>query len=598
MIEKTQVQKFQNCKKYTPSSVKVQALRNDIYTYIPLTQFLIKKYDITDVEDLKFCVSNFVNSIFTTCTHNSYIDSSLYELQAIESILKEPMFISQEYSNAKNMPNTHTVYTANLSRSKKLALVNAIDEVLTIENFAEQKGITATTNPREVSINVTGQTTEKEAKRFISLVVDIIKQKSMHSKIKLMLEREKEECQKFIKENQIQTLTSFFDFMNSFDLLDRYLSSYLVNSKKFGFRDLKYELSTNECTKDSIGLKELFSEDFLQTLPLKDLCYLTAFWCNRFAKETSSMSAVFSTIDSLDLWQDIIDGHTNFLLSDKELITALQKHKYLSNILGESFSMYQKSVTSREIKEGNNFNGSLSKDYTNYYSKLHNSINKDYFNYFSRHLDGTHNFLDDIVFAVPFVNLEMYSYFKKDTTLNPLIKGLLDNPNLKNWGIIRKELTGREFIDSINENKSKILVAFDIEGFNMPFRLHLLKSDLMDLCQASNGNFLMPEYQGFTDFIVDNEVIPSNIIMPIPKRHRAVISEHAKSNDANKNLWEHFQFLMKGKFPPHLTQTICNNKKQPVTSRSPIIYTDLKTGKRYVKNNNNFLEVSCDENIR
>lgn len=598
MVEKSQVQKFQNCKKYVPSPIKLQSLRNDMSTYIPLAQFFIERYNITDAEDLKSCVAHFVNSIFSSCSDNSYIDSSLYELQAIESILKDPIFIAQEYPRAKDIPNTHTVYTANLSRSKKLALVNAIDEVLTIENFAERNGITASTNPKEVSVNVTNQTTEKEAKKFISLVIDVIKQKSMHSKIVLMLEREKEECQKFIRENQIQSLTSFFDFMNSFGLLERHLSHYLINSRKFGFGDLKYELSTDEYSKDSIGLKELFSEEFLQTLPLNDLCYLTAFWCNRFAKETANMSAVFSAIDSLGLWQDILDGHTNFSLSDEELVTALQKHKYLSNILSESFSIYQKNVSSREIKEGNSFNGSLSKDYTNYYSKLHNYISEDYFDYFSSHLHGKHNFFDDVIFALPFVNLEMYSYFKKDTTLNPLIKGLLDNPNLKNWGIIRKELVDGKYIDSISENRPKILVAFDIEGFNMPFRLHLLKSDLMDLCKTSNGNFLIPEYQGFKDFIVNNEVIPSNIIMPIPKRHRAIISEHAKSDGPNKDLWEHLQFLMKGKFPPHLTQTVCKTKKQTVTSRKPIIYTDLKTGKRYVKSNNNFLEVNGNENIR
>lgn len=627
MIDRSHIQKFQSCKGYSPSPISVQVLRNNISTYIPLAEYLIEKYCITDIDDLKFCIQDFVNSIFNSCSSSTYIDSKLYELQAIGAILKNPSIIAEEYEKAKDMPNTHTVYTANSARSKRLVLVNAIDEISIIEDFAKKHGITKNTNPKSIfvstniaptleelaefakkrgisgnpnqqviHISISENTTGKEMLDFISLAIDILKQNNMYSKILLMLEKEKEQCENSIKDNQIASLQSFYDFMNAFNLLDFYLSSYKATSRKFGFTELTYSLSTGESSRDLLGLKELFSEDFLRTLPIKDLCYLHAFWCNRFAKETANMSTAFSAIDSLGLWKSIFAGQTEFYLSDEELIASLQKHKYISGLLGDTFSMCQNTVIAREIKEGNSFNGIIERDYTSFYRQLHNSIHQDYSNYFSRYLHGSNDFFEDVTFLAPFVKLQMHSYFKKDTTLAPLIKGLLDNPNLKNWGIIRQELVNGKLVDSIDLNNPKVLLSFDIEGFNMPFRLHVIKNDLIDLCRLANGTSLIPEYQGAGDFIVNNELITSNIIMPIPKRHRATIKQHSKAEIPNKNLWEHFHFLMNGKVPTQLTQTIVS-KKQTIAVRKPIIYTDLKTGKRYTKNNNNFLEVD-DENAR
>ena len=47
-------------------------------------------------------------------------------------------YITQEYPRLKDRPNTHTVYTSNLDRSRKLALINAIDEVSIVETTAER----------------------------------------------------------------------------------------------------------------------------------------------------------------------------------------------------------------------------------------------------------------------------------------------------------------------------------------------------------------------------------------------------------------------------------------------------------------------------
>lgn len=189
----------------------------------------------------------------------------------------------------------------------------------------------------------------------------------------------------------------------------------------------------------------------------------------------------------------------------------------------------------------------------------------------------------------------MITYRKKQFTIEPLIKTILDDSHCKNWGIIRNEYSNNNGTqsDTISANRSMVLVAFDIEGFNMPFRFHIPKDALTDIVFSSTNDYLVPEYQGDEDFTVGNEVIPSNIIMPISKRNKSIIMEHAKIEDNRQNFWEHLYFLANGTFPKHLTHKM-KVKNQIKDVRLPIVYTNLKDGKRYSKNNNQFIEVDED----
>src|SRR5699024_9180121 len=148
----------------------------------------------------------------------------------------------------------------------------------------------------------------------------------------------------------------------------------------------------------------------------------------------------------------------------------------------------------------------------------------------STYLNGENNFLEDIAFSTVFINLIRYAYRQKDTILEPLLKNMLNSSHSKNWGLIRNELINGNYIDSIATNSPMVLLAFDIEGFNMPFRFHISRDALTDITRLNNPEYVIPEYQGAEDFVIGNDVVPSNIIMPIPKSHRKIIMEHANGD--------------------------------------------------------------------
>ena len=154
------------------------------------------------------------------------------------------------------------------------------------------------------------------------------------------------------------------------------------------------------------------------------------------------------------------------------------------------------------------------------------------------------------------------------------------------------------FVDSVAQGP-KVLLGFDVEGFNKTFSFSMKKDDLMDILKCQGNGYTFPEYQGSQDFIVNNRLLKSSIIMPIPKRHRPIIREGTK-NGPNKDLWGTFIFfLTNGKFPPHLMQETPKyfKRRKPILSRQPVIYTDLRTGKRYTKKQNNYVEVG-EDNVR
>lgn len=594
MLDKTIVQRFNSAKNFIPPAYSISNLREGLNFYIPIIQAFIKKYEITDTAELKDTLEIFVDEIFDTCSKYSYVDSSIYELQAINSILRDIGFITQNYPLLKDKPNTHTVYTSNLERSKKLALINAIDEVSIIEATAEKIGFTPGMNPKDIDIE---GVSPEDAKLFLSLASKILSKKTINDKIIEMLKNQKKGCEDRIKESQISFLEALHRYFRGFGLLESYLAKYQNECISSRTSSLKYDFSTLQFDKDSVGLDDAFCEDYLKSLNAEELCFLSAFWCNRFAKEATRMDKAFSAINSLDLWQDIIDGKTQFSPSESSLVSALQKYTFLSDLLGESFLLHQKYVFTKEVEQGSNFSDSLSRDYTSFYRQVNKQIGEAYASYFSKELHSDNNFLMDSIFSAPFTNLRTFAYYKKDTTLVPIVKGLLANPHLKNWGIIRNEfLDNGVFVDSVAQGP-KVLLGFDVEGFNRPFRFHMKKDDLMDILKCQGNGYTFPEYQGSQDFIVNNRLLKSSIIMPIPKRHRPIIREGTK-NGPNKDLWEHLYFLTNGKFPPHLMQeTPSTSNGKPILSRQPVIYTDLRTGKRYTKKQNNYVEVG-EDNVR
>ena len=129
----------------------------------------------------------------------------------------------------------------------------------------------------------------------------------------------------------------------------------------------------------------------------------------------------------------------------------------------------------------------------------------------------------------------------------------------------------------------------------MPIRLHINKSNLIDMLNLSFGNSIIQEYEGAEDFVVANELISTSLLMPIPKTHKKAINEIYKQSKGKKNerFISHIRFLKEpgmGKFPKHLMQAK-NTPKGIKYIMKPKKYVDLQNGEEYrLDENNNFIQ--------
>ncbi len=549
--------------KYKPDAYAISNVKRTVSTTCKtLCDFLKRAYSINNGEELKQKVIEFMHIATEEFVSRGQSDSLLYQLQAINSIIKNPNLINQLSKSIEeniDKPSQNQLYTSNLLRSQQLVLTEAFKFFYELDKYMEDK-------PKAIQ-NYYSNVVNKKGKT--DMIVSILKQM-------------KSELEHTIKEGLTADMNFLYHFFDMLGLLKEYMSSYNKCSQKFGFQDLDYKLSSDN--PDEISLEAVFSKDFLKTLSVQDLAFFYVFWTNRLAKICNSLGSAFLCIDSLNLWDDFSNGYTDYDISDDELIAVLKKNNYLRQLFCNSYNTMSESTTvAKSVEER------ADKDYTNYYTKLYHFIDKDYRSFFFDSLVNN-DFYKDVCFSKFFTNLEMLAYSRKFSTLEPLIKSFLDNPSIcKNWGLVRYNYIDKKYVDSLASTNPMLLLSFDIEGFNMPLRFHISKDSLIDLCKQYNSNCIIPEYQGSEDFFVDGDYIPTQILMPILKNHRPIIRDHISSGE-NTNFWEHLQFLMNGKFPPHLTKKV-NTKNKVVQERNPRTYVSLITGEEFVEDKNGFRRI-------
>ena len=350
MDKQKQIKKFYDCTKYTPSEKDLNRLTDYIIGTLPLLKALIKKYNITDANTLANQTTDFATKLLDDISQTGYIDSKIYELHAINSILKDPKIISQKYDDIKDKPNIPLCYNADLSRSQKLALINVNEGVTVLEDFIKKYGITKKSHINQFNIP---EENGQAIKDVIKAAIEMSQKSTRNDKLVYMLQQEKKGIEQFIKEQLISSLHTLYKFFSVFGYLSSNIEEYNSTSLKYGFSDLKYELTTGSYSPDSIGLNELFSEEFLQTQSIEQLCFLTAFWNNRFSKKVSAFHSAFVAIDSLNLWKDILNEKSQLYLDNDELIAAIKKSRYLNSLVTDCFIDSQAKRIEKEMKERN-----------------------------------------------------------------------------------------------------------------------------------------------------------------------------------------------------------------------------------------------------
>lgn len=557
-------------------------IKRNIEIEIKYIQQIIKENPEITEEELRIKVISQMFEEQRQFVESAHISGKYYQIEAISKLLKDRNYLkelynkfkdNEEYMQVEDKYFKAIVYSSNHKKSCEKALEEAL------RLFWKFKGkyieVEREFQKESKSNNKKRKTNKIRPVTKIVNAISVCGDKPTIEAISDILSGVKEISEEETKENHIKAMEFICDKFKRYNLLERYKKENDRNLGTYELGEYTYEVSTKKFTKDEIGIEELFSREFLETLDLEELSALSTFWQNRYSKECKYMGEALFAIDTLDLWQKIIQGK-KIEINDKQVNLIYSKKKCLeevSTMLLKSIGENNK-ITNQEDRERGYCIATGEKEMD---SVLKQEA-KNYKRIFDSRLGNIPNDLaSDLGLYKSILNYTDNIYYIRNSNLCSMIRNLIDSKKSSNWGIIETEN------DSVESDKY-ILIGIDFEGFNMPIRLHIKRELLRDVLKTYNGETKIPVYEGADDFVKWNELLPTNILMPLQRRQKQVINrknQEVNEQSNNRPLVNHLRFLKdSSKYPEHLKVYDFKLKKRV---RPPRRYKDIETDEYFEK---------------
>ena len=605
---------IKNAKKNMYAQEKREDL-DGICSYINIVNEFCKIARKTDPnisgEQLHYAILTYMQKISEEYCKKASMRGMLFELEAVNRLLQDKDRIKKVYEKSKNIQyDPNFIYTANMDRCDTGVMVLTIKQVEENMSFVkqfDQKTLEIIKRycmaDKGGKAKLRSQYSDTIDLKAIEQFKDIIFTDNYMKKLENQLKIEKEDWEKAVKEQQTEVIAFIGEFLQDFGIVSRTTATHNRKMQDITKADLSYENSTGEYDEEKMGVKELFSKEFLEKQDFETIMAISSFWQNRFAKECDSINKALFVISNCNLWDDLAKGNRPNINSE-DLVGVYKKERTVKKIVAQLFAYFQSKIDRNNLSEEEIKQGYAQIDPEEPISQYCEQEGKNYREIFDVLLPDAENDLRDDIneYRVLMNNVESI-YKVKDSMLMHMLLDLFNSKRTRNWGIIQE-----------NEDvKDMILVGIDYEGLNMPLRLHLDRKNLIDTLRLRNGSTLIPLYEGSSDFTrrikntktdkngntqedYQNEIIKTSILMPIKKRHKKSIKTRIKelrekrSNIEELNFLEHLQFLAdKDKYPEHLKI----NGRRP-----PRKYINLETYDIFIKDGENFVLQNTGRDVK
>ena len=571
------VNRFKYDKKYD-----VVQLKNTITSINNIAEFIRKNYPDKSAEKIK-------QELFAEIIELNYDYAQVanprgqcFQLIAARLVLSDKDFIKQECDRLKEQPisNEDVIYDTNLEENKRRVIKEVVDLIKGFDSnenykehmeklkndlkyrkmYSEKSGISLKKIEEEIYFN-TGSIAEKTEKRIASILPKM---------------------EEDLKKIYIQNLQFLGDFFEEFDLLEKYTKRHGFKMAEIGLNELDFEYSTGKKDINEIGTKELFTREVLEKLDVDTLMMLSMFYQNRFVKEISTLGEAIFIIDTLDLWEET-KKDKRIEIADEKLTIVKNKANCIDSIITEVFNSGLEKInfTDEDLLEGHK-----TVDFSNEFLKVLKQESRNYFEIFENKLpDSENNLQKDIHSYRQILSVRENIYTLRAGAFSTVIYSLMKSKNTNNFGIIKEEIIDGKRRNTMGGNY--VLIGVDFEGLNMPIRFHVNKKDLIETLKAFQGNAIIPEYEGADDFTRGNNLITTNILMPMPKRHKQFINKKYNETKGKNKLISHLRFLKdiaSEKFPNHLRKEV-KDKSGKFKLKRVKKYINLESGEEFVLEN-------------
>lgn len=250
---------------------------------------------------------------------------------------------------------------------------------------------------------------------------------------------------------------------------------------------------------EDIGVIDALSEENLEKLSIEDLILMTAFWESKYLEERLRLSRAVSTIQTLGLWDVVLNGEISDIqqVEESKVRGALKKDLAISYLSGDNLTITDKMRT--QYDKFLNEEGLQSKQ------KLENEIEET---------------LPELL------NLKMAT--RDVVTLEYLVLYLLQIQELKpdEWGVLKEENE-----TDIKEDDS-ITVVIENRNFRGPLVMAISKEALQGLLKTDGTDY--PMYSKKIDKTYSD--IMAKLYLPANKFFNKFLKEKYKENPESEFL--------------------------------------------------------------
>lgn len=424
---------------------------------------------------------------------------------------------------------------------------NTLDEISVEDGFEFEKKLM-----KENPINI-----EKKS--------DIKKDSTIHIKNEFDLIKDivlygHKEIEKQLIDREKNGLKIAGKFLEKYGFLEEEIQQQNEDYKRLDFKNMCYKYETEGITED-IGLKNIFTDEYIDTLSLEQLTVLNAFWQNRVTKCVSEIKKGIFIVDSLNLWDNIEDENNINQISDEILLGTVLKMKLLDNVAEKA----RKDID--EYKESENYRYAR----YDYEKNITGDFKGNYKFTFDNILpDSNNDFLKDIDCCQLIRNNIKIIYETKEAMIRALLLQINHNSKITNWGYIPE--------DKIDDDNF-VLIGIDYPGFNLPLKLHMRKKNIMQFFDETKSDAIIPIYEGEKDMMYKGRRLTTKIYMPLTEqRESEIIAKNKTINVVD----------LKYNYIRHLGNLV-SKKSKKISKMYTHEYIDLNTMQRGIKLNGNFI---------
>lgn len=341
-----------------------------------------------------------------------------------------------------------------------------------------------------------------------------------------------------LKQSYIELLLYLKDFFEKFNILEPYCDTFSNKLMNYSLQELSYAAHTDK--KHPKSLDTIFTEKYLNSLALPKLIAIAGFWINRATKATRTLNELNFIINEFDLWPQVKNQRKQFPLDNKQLDDVLTKTRCLYHFEDELFAIMEEIHLAKPKLNNEQLTTIFSKFFDEKVSKEQKRYKERFDDIFP---DSDNNLEKELSSIHELFNTRYLLYRLKDFCIFNLIMGSIDKHYSKNWGL-----------DSIVPGKLT-QIYFDIEGLNMPLRLHVYKSQLLTCLKDYTGKSIVPIYKGAKDMTIKGDYITTEILAPILSEQNnflnTQLADPRKLHPDILNFLRHIKFIKDpSKIPP------------------------------------------------